>query len=428
MPQLAFPLLAALGLSQLLAGKEDKESIWKKFKLSTYVTGGVAVVLIAFYFTSDYRGTNDASLKERFMQGKMQQLSQGKQAAGPEAQQQATATANSLMKSLESDRQSLYGGDLVRTLLLIAAAVALLGFYIKGKIKPLVLMVGLIVLSTYDLLAVGARYLTQDSFVDPADFESSLSPTAADLQIKNDPDKNFRVFDESTQSPFEDARPSYHHNSLGGYSPAKLGLYQDIIENQLSKGNMQVYNMLNAKYFIQRNPANGQPEARLNSGAFGPVWLVKAIHYVKDGNEEMKALDSINVRDTAIIQQKYQGLVKSEPVPDSTASIKLIENLNDKLTYKFSAKTNQFAVFSEVYYDKGWNVFIDGNKADYYRVDYVLRGMAIPAGEHTIEFRFEPRSYAISDTIATWSHIIAYLLLIAALIYQFKFRKKNKQA
>ena len=131
-----------------------------------------------------------------------------------------------------------------------------------------------------------------------------------------------------------------------------------------------------------------------SSPASADCWLVKAIHYVKDGNEEMKALDSINVRDTAIIQQRFSALVKAPPapdVPDTTASIRLKENLNDKLTYQFSAKSNQFAVFSEIYYDKGWNVTVDGQPADYVRVDYCLRGMAIPAGDHRIDFRFERR-------------------------------------
>jgi hypothetical protein len=160
----------------------------------------------------------------------------------------------------------------------------------------------------------------------------------------------------------------------------------------------------------------------LNADAFGPCWLVQHIHYVKDGNEEMKALDSTNTRDTAIIQEKFRSAVKFEPVPDSGASIRLIENQNDKISYKFSSRTNQFAVFSEIYYDKGWDVFLDGNKTVYCKVDYVLRGMSVPAGDHTIEFRFEPHSYELGDTIGLWASILAYLLLIAALIVEWKKR------
>lgn len=415
MPQLAFPLLAALGLNELLTRGDSKELLWKKFKTAAIATGGLLAVLVIFYFSADFQGARDGELKERFVQGKMQQLSQGRQ-AGADVQQQAVATGNALLKALQADRQAIYGGDLLRTILLIAAAAVLLGLFVRNKIKPVILLAGLIVLSTYDLVAVSSRYLSQDSYTEEADFEASLSPSPADQQIRNDPDKNFRVFDQSSQSPFEDARASNFHNSLGGYSPAKLGLYQDLIENQLSKGNLQVYNMLNTKYFIGRDQRSGQAVAQLNPAAFGPCWLVKGIHYVKDGNEEMKALDSIHVRDTAIIQQRFAPLVKAPPVADSTASIRLKENLNDRLTYQFSAKSNQFAVFSEIYYDKGWNAYIDGNKADYCRVDYVLRGMAVPAGAHTIEFRFEPHSYKVGATISVWSSVLVYLLLIAAAI------------
>jgi hypothetical protein len=183
--------------------------------------------------------------------------------------------------------------------------------------------------------------------------------------------------------------------------------------------------MMNTKYFIQRNPQNGQPQAALNGAAFGPVWLVKAIHYVKDGNEEMKALDSINVRDTAIVQQQFASRVKFLPVADTTATIRLLTNEEDKLTYEFNAGSNQFVVFSEVYYDKGWNAYLDGVKTDYLRVDYVLRGMSVPAGKHVIEFRFEPKSFATGNMISTMSALVVYLLLIGAIVWEFRRRKKK---
>jgi Bacterial membrane protein YfhO len=424
MPQLAVPVLVALGLNYLLTAKVDATERWKKFKTASFVTGGLLVVLIGFYFMASYQGEGDIRLKDRLVQMKTQQLSQGRQ-GGQDTQQQAIATGNSLLKGLQADRQTMYGSDLLRTIILIVLAGALVAFYLKGRIKQPVLLAGLLVLSSYDLLAVASRYLSQDSFVEQADFDSAITPGAADTQIKNDPDKNFRVLDESGGDPFADAKASYFHNSVGGYSPAKLGLYQDLIDHQLSKGNMQVYDMLNTKYFIQADQRGGQPVARLNPGAFGPCWLVKAIHYVKDGNEEMKALDSINVKDTAIVQQRFASLVKAGPVPDSTASIRLENNLNDKIIYKSSAKTNQFAVFSEIYYDKGWNAFIDGQAAGYLRVDYVLRGMSIPAGEHTIEFRFEPRSYTTGIRISIWSSVLIYLLLIATIAMEWKNRNRQ---
>ncbi|HCL84284.1 MAG TPA: hypothetical protein DIC22_09925, partial [Chitinophagaceae bacterium] len=200
---------------------------------------------------------------------------------------------------------------------------------------------------------------------------------------------------------------------VGGYHPAKLALYNDLIERQLSKGNPMVYNMLNTKYFIRKGP-DGRTVAELNPGAFGSCWLVSAIHFVNNADQEMAALDSVNLRDTAVVENIYKDKIPFMPVRDSSAAVQLIENLNDKISYRFKSKTNQFVVFSEIYYDKGWNAFIDGNPAPYCKVDYVLRGMALPAGDHTIEFRFEPKSYVMGNRLSIWAAIITYLLLIAA--------------
>jgi hypothetical protein len=187
---------------------------------------------------------------------------------------------------------------------------------------------------------------------------------------------------------------------------------------------MMVFNMLNTRYFIRRNPTTGQPEALLNPGAFGPVWFAKKILWVTTADEEMKALDSVNVRDTAIVRKNYADAVPFQPVFDTTATIKLIENRNDRINYSFSAKTNQFAVFSEVYYNKGWNAYLDGRKTPYVRTNYILRGMAVPAGSHTIEFRFEPTTYRTGEMISWISSILAYLLFFAAIWYLWKqFRK-----
>ena len=426
-PQLTFPLLAALGLEQLLTSDKNlKEINWKKFKTVLMICGVLLLLLGIFYFSTDFKGPNDTTLKDNFTNSLVQQSSKGKQPA-PEVQQQANEEANALLKSLKEDRQSLFGTDLLKCLLFMVLAGLMTGLYLKGRIKWVILLSGLGLLSCYDLLAEGKIYLNDDNFVDPTDIESSFTPTAADQKISSDPDKNFRVFDESDQQngPFNSSRTSYFHNSVGGYHPAKLGLYQDIIENQLQKGNMMVFNMLNTRYFIQNNPSTRQPQAMLNPSAFGPCWLVKSIHYVKDANEEMKALDSINVLDTAIVQRIFAPMIKFMPVPDSSAGIKLIENLNDKITYQISSKSNQFAVFSEVYYDKGWNAYLDGNKTPYCKADYILRAMPLPAGEHRIEFRFEPSSYATGNTVAVFASILTYLLLIGAAV---EFWKKKKIA
>ncbi|HVV04182.1 MAG TPA: YfhO family protein [Puia sp.] len=412
MPQFSVPLLGALGLNNLLASKESREENWKKFKKALIITGGLLVVAIGAYFSSSYKSPHDSSIQQQFVQ----MASRGQQ-NNQEAMAQANSLASSLMGNLRADRQSLFGSDLLRTILLIVLSAALIWLYIKGKYKQqLILLAGMLVLSSFDLLAVGRRYLTYDNFVDPSEIDSRFAPTPADQQISADPDKNFRVYDATSSDPFSDSRVSYYHNSIGGYSPAKLGLYQDIIEHQLGKGNMHVFNMLNTKYFIEENPTTRQPQAMLNPNAYGPCWLVRSIDYVKDGNDEMKALDSINTRDTVIIQEKYKPLVKFQPVEDSTAKIQLVSNLWDTVNYTFSAKTNQFAVFSEIYYDKGWSAYIDGNKADIIRVDYILRGLSIPAGDHHIQFRFEPATFYKAVAISTWCTVLAYIMLVIAAV------------
>jgi len=240
--------------------------------------------------------------------------------------------------------------------------------------------------------------------------------------IKADPDhKNFRIY--NGDDPYNNAKPSYHHNSIGGYNPAKIALYQDLIERQLSKGNMQVFNMLNTKYFVVQNPQTGAPMAQTNPGAMGNVWFVKSLQFEANADAEMKALDNFNPRDTAIIDQRYKEKIKTAPQFDSLAVIRLIENINDTIRYEYNAATPQFAVFSEIYYDKGWNAYIDGNKSDYVRVNYVLRGMSLPAGKHNIEFIFEPESYKKGNTIAFWSAVVGFIALLAALAMSVKKKK-----
>ena len=424
-PQLTFPLLSALSLDQLLTDKNSRDILWKKFKTAALITGGIFLLAGAFYFMTDFKGPKDVILRDNLTSGMMQQSARGKQPT-PEMQQQVNGMVNGIMKGLQEDRQSIFGSDLLRSFIFVLIAVVLLGAYIKDKVKPIILLAGLTILSSYDLLAEGRKYLNEDSFIEPTDNDAGFPASSANAKIKTDPEKGFRVFDQTNGgNAFQDARTSYFHNSIGGYSPAKLGLYQDIIERQLGKGNITVYNMLNTKYFIRRNASGNDEEAIVNPNAFGPCWLVKAIHYVNSADEEMKALDSINVRDTEIVRKNFQRIIKFMPVPDSSASIQLTENLNDKISYKFSSKTNQFAVFSEVYYDKGWNAYLDGNKTEYCKVDYILRGMPVPAGNHIIEFRFDPDSYRMGERISWIASTIGAILILAAIWMEWKNRKKG---
>jgi hypothetical protein len=417
-PQLTFPLLAGLGLQQFIEAKEKGALDWKKLKMAGYVLVGVLVLYIGFYVMADYTSPNDSQLKQQ-LTGMM---AQGQE--NPQVLQQAQSFAQSVVSALQDDRKAIYGKDLLRALALILLAVGLLYYYAKGSIKLSFVLLGLVALSSLDLITVGRRYLNADNFVDKEEFEAGLSPNAADLQILQDTKHPYRVFDRATGSPFESARASYFHNSIGGYSPAKLGLYQDLIEHQLIKGNMEVYNMLNTRYFIMQNPADGQPMVQMNPNAYGPVWLVKQVQFVADGNTEIQALDSTNLREVAVVQEKYKEAAGAAPVYDSTASIQWVENRNDVVVYKSSASSPQFAVFSEIYYDKGWNAYLDGQLVPHVKTNYLLRGMAIPAGQHSIEFKFEPKAVAMSKTITIVSTFLI-LILLALGFWKLSSEKKK---
>jgi len=421
-PQLCFPLGAVLGINKLIT-ETDWSEAWRKLRLSAIITGAILIILCGFYFTSGFTGTRDKDLKENFRQSMLQQVPQGQQPS-QQLVQQADDLSKQLMVALHADRKDLMGADLLRNILLIAAAVVLIGLFIKRKINQVILIAGLIVLSGFDLLSVDRRYLSEDNFVEDTDFESAFIPTEADQQILKDPNHaNFRVFNQAVD-PFNDASTSFHHNSIGGYHPAKLALYQDVIENQLSKYNMRVFNMLNTKYFIVQNPQTGKPVAQLNPEAYGNCWLVKGIKYVNNADEEMLALDSTNLKDTAVINKSFSADIKTLPQYDSTASITLKENLNDKIIYNYNSTTPQFAVFSEVYYNLGWNTYVDGQKSPYVKVNYILRGMSLPAGKHEIEFRFEPKSVTTGRMITIWSNILVMLSVIAAAVFYIR-RKTN---
>lgn len=424
-PQFCFAFMSVLTVKSLLT-ETDWPLVWKKLRLSVIVTGTILVLICAFYFTAGFSGTRDKDLKEQFKQGMMQQVPQGQQPS-EQLLQHAEQFGREAITALKSDRKDLMGSDLLRSIILIALAVVLIGLFIKRKIKPAFLIAGLIILSGFDLISIDKRYFSEESFVEDSDFESAFVPSEADQQIMRDPDhENFRVLDQTSGNPFMDSRPSYHHNSVGGYHAALLGLYEDLIQNQLEKGNMKVYNMLNTKYFIVENPATRKPVAQLNPEAYGNCWLVKGIKWVNNPNEEMSALDNTDLKDTAVIEKKFQSMIGQQPEPDSTASIKLIKNMNDDMRYSYNSVKPQFAVFSEIYYPLGWDAYIDGNKTNYVKVNYALRGLPLPAGKHEIEFRFEPKSYSTGRTISILSNILVILSIIAAIFISVK--RSNKPA
>jgi hypothetical protein len=221
----------------------------------------------------------------------------------------------------------------------------------------------------------------------------------------------------------------YYHRSVGGYHPAKLRLYQDLIENQLSKDslNTAVLDMLDTKYLLLPNQQGSDVgSVQQNTGALGAAWFVGRLQPVNGPAAEMKALDHFDPRQVAFYDQKSER-ISAQPAPDASASIRLAKYDNDTVLYVTNAATPQFAVFSEIYYPAGWNAYLDGKKTDYYKVDYLLRGMPVPAGQHTITFRFEPASYITGYKVALWSGILLYLALAAAAFVLWRKRRNRTE-
>lgn len=423
-PQICIPVLATLTLGKLV-NETDFASSYKKLLRGTIAVIAVLAFIGAFWFTADYTGKADKDIKKDFVQNFSR--TQNGQQPGPQVIQQAEEISKDLMSALRNDRKNEAGRDLLRTFLFMAVAGLIIWLMLKKKLTPMVATVVLTAISLFDLTSVDKRYFSYDNFKEAEEVSDAFTPSPADKQILQDPDHaNFRVFNQSGNFA-QESLTSYHHNSIGGYSPAKLGLYQDIIEHQLSRGNMSVFNMLNTKYFITQD-AGGRPVAQQNPGAYGTCWLVKGIKFVNSVNNEMLALDSTDLRDTAVINDSFKPVITQLPQYDSAATIKLSERQNDKITYTSNASTPQFAVMSEIYYNRGWNAYLDGQKTGYAKVNYVLRGIALPAGKHTIEFKFEPKSYNLGSTISFWSTILVYLTIILTLFFWFKKKGEHSQS
>jgi len=422
MPQLTFTIIAGMGLQQIFFSNASID-IKKFFKLSAIVLCITVAAATMLYISNEYSGPGDKDIKENMSSAMLQQLSQN-QAPSADMQKEADNFGKGFMTAIKEDRKSLAGSDLTRSIILMAIAFVILWWSLKQK-QYTGGVIALSVLCLFDLLSVDKRYLNNEKFVDETDFQSSFNMSAADTQIKQDKGY-YRVFNNAVD-PFNESGTAYHHNSIGGYHPAKLQIYQDLIENQIAKNNMQVLNMLNTKYVIMRNPQNGEMIAQQNPEAFGPCWLVKGIKYVANGKEEMSALDNTSLKDTAIVQTQFKSGITSQPLWDSTASLQFIVNKNDSIRYNFYATNPQFAVFSEVYYDRGWKAYIDNKEAPIVKTNYALRGLSIPAGQHTIELKFEPDAYKLGNIISLISSLIIYLCVAGGLYWEWK-RSQQKSA
>ncbi|SFF62655.1 membrane protein YfhO [Salegentibacter agarivorans] len=393
--ELCVPVLAVFGLYKLFDPKLQKEVKVHALKWSGIIVGGIGIALLLFRSVLfDFSGAGDSAL--------IQQM------------------GADFVRSLKADRQAIYTEDLIRSLIFSALTAAALWLYIEKKITQNWLVPALALLILIDLIPVDKRYVNDDDFVSARQMDRPFQPNAADQQILQD-DAHYRVFDVSG-SPFNTGRTSYFHNAIGGYHAAKPGRMQDLYDFYISQNNMEILNMLNAKYFIVPSEG-GQPQAQQNPNAFGNAWFVKDIIWVESTNAEILNLNEVDLQNTAVINSEFKNEVSEDFKATENAEIQLQSYQPNELVYETNASSPQFAVFSEMYYQPGWQAYLDGEEVDHVRANYVLRAMNIPAGEHTVTFRFEPEVVNTGSSIALASSIILVLIILGGFYYKSRKRE-----
>lgn len=413
-PAFLFCLLATLSLNKILF-TEKKLQLWQQYKKGLMVVASVFAITIIVYGVSDFSSEGDKILMAQV--NKIPDANQREQIGLPVKQ---------FISALKEDRKNLFIGDLLRTFLFCSLAAGLVFLSIKQKLNTILSTIAIGLFAMIDLFTINSTYLNSNNYQDPIDYENTFTPSIADSQILKDT-SNYRVLNlsQGISAAFNSgALSAYFHKSIGGYHPAKLSIYQDLIEKQLYNfpNCMPVLNMLNTKYLILPDPQTGQPVVQQNFMALGSCWFVKGIRFEKSPAAVMNALTNFSPKDTAILDDKYMPFI-TRAASDSSARIQLLANNNDLVTYQTNSSINQFAVFSEIFYEDGWIARIDGKEQPIFQTNYVLRGMEIPAGKHQIVFSFEPRSILIGKKASIGSSAIIWLLLIAAAVGSYR---KNK--
>ena len=314
-----------------------------------------------------------------------------------------------------SQRAVLFSSDCWRSFLFIILGAASLWLFAVGKIKPQLLAAVLAVLVLFDMWPVDKRYFNDSFFVSPKKKTESFKMYPYEQAILQDKDPNFRVLNLTTNT-YNDARTSHYLKSLGGYNAAKLRRYQDLIDEHLSKYHMPVIDMLNAKYFILPSD-DGQPEVQYNPGAMGNAWWVGELKAVDNATQESDALMQVDLSKVAVLDKSFGKYVEDFNPGIAGDAVVTLESCTPKdLEYRtFSSKPGT-VVFSEIYYPYGWKASIDGQSVEHYRVDYLLRAVNVPAGEHRIHFTFDPDSIRKGETVAAVCLIIMYLLTLALIV------------
>ncbi len=409
---LCFPILAFFAVSEIIAEK-DKAPVVKKLLLALYITGGLALILaVAPDLFLSFKAGNHQMITQQITQ----------QFGGD------SNTASAFMGAIVQDRISLARTDAWRSLIFILLTFGLLFAFIKQKVNVTVLSLVMLGLVSVDMWSVDKRYLKDDSFGAKEDMQQP-KPRDVDQFIMRDADPDFRVFDMSTGDPFTDANTSFFHKSIGGYHAAKLKRFDEIQSSQFSKSiNQDILDMLNTKYVIAPDQKNQSVSMKRNPTACGHAWFVKSVKYADNADAEMQAISSFNPKDEAIVDKQYSSLIdEKQNALDTAGKIDLVSYNPDHLVYQSSSATPEIAVFSEVYYNKGWKMLIDGAEKPYIRADYLLRAAQIPVGNHKIEFIFHPTSYYMGENISFAGSVLLILALGGAFFVELKPKKLKSQ-
>jgi len=452
--ELCMPLLAILALKKII---ENPEVLKRKIAISSIklnvlvipiaLTGGLALL---FYLIPNIGLDFMSKLEQNYFQ----QIAQ----ANPNALSLITQTQNDLIDA----RIDVFRTDALRTILFIALALIALYVYFKKYIKTEIFIAVLIVLVAVDLYPINKRFTTNDNFVEKKNLSLAYMPTMADYQvlqseIKNNPElqkiasdalvkygkehkrpsdyekvaaqiwavtynTNYRVF-EKFGSPFQSARTSYFHKSIGGYHGAKLRRIQELYDYHIEKGNTKVLNMLNTRYLITQSEKG--PQAVFNPDAMGNCWLVSNYSMVDSADEEIMSLNAFNPAKQLVVDKRFadqvNGFVGSV---DSLARIKMTQYSPNGIQYEYQSANEQLAVFSEMYYQPGWNAYVDGKLSPHFRANFVLRAMRLPAGKHKIEFKFEPKAFYVGEKISLFSMLLFFAMVLGAVAWTLKINRK----
>ncbi|MCM4166173.1 hypothetical protein KCTC52924_03095 [Arenibacter antarcticus] len=388
--ELCAPVLAILALAALFNNKIDESKKFKSLKISIFITLGLGIFLFLIKGLFSFTGQSDETLRQYY--------------------------GDDILALIQADRKSVYNSDIFRSLIYMGLASLVIWFFLKGKLKQSLVVVFIGVLILFDLVGVAKRYVDEDDFVAKRRMSEPFQQTEFDKQIAQDK-SIFRVYDPN--EGINGARTSYFHQSVGGYHAAKPAGLEDLFKFYIYKGKVGVLSMLNVKYIVQQDE-EGRSYPAQNPDANGNAWFVDQLISVTNANEEIMALDTLDLKHKAVFNRSKFTLNNTDYQVDSTAGIQLTNYSPNHLTYSSNNSNTGLAVFSEMYYSHGWNAYIDGQLTEHFKVNYVLRALEIPAGKHNIEFKFQPEIVRIGSKITMASSIIIGLILILGIGYTIR--------